>query len=481
MQYDVAIIGAGVVGAHIARELSRYQTKTVLLERKNDIAMGTTKANSAIVHAGFDAKPGTKKALLNVRGAAMMPEICKLLHIPYNAIGSLVVAFSQEEREMLEALRLRGEKNGVSGLCIVEQAQLREMEPHIHETALAALWAPSAGIVCPFTLCFAAVENAMENGTELLRNFSVDRIDALNGGFTLYAEERQIGARFIVNAAGVHCDDIAKLIGDDSLCTTPRKGEYMLMDKTAGSLARHVLFQCPSEMGKGILVSPTVDGNLLVGPSSQNVQDYESVSTTGETLTAILEAARKTIPAVHPRDVITSFAGLRAHEQHDDFILKPSTVHPHFFHAAGVESPGLSAAPAIGEYLATLIADTAGFVPNTAFSPALAKPTRFRELSDAERQAKITENSAYGKIVCRCETVTEGEILDAIHAKAGARDLDGVKRRVRAGAGRCQGGFCSPKVVELLARELHIMPEEVTKHGGVSHILTERIKPGKGV
>ena len=476
MNYDVAVVGAGVIGSLIARELSRYNLRIALVEKCNDMAMGTSKANSAIVHAGFDAKPGSLKAKLNVEGTALMPALCKELGVPFKPVGSLVVAFSDEEVETLGQLLERGIGNGVPGLEIYDREKLKEAEPYISDEAKAALWAPSAGIVCPYELTIAAAENAVVNGTEFIRNFEVKNIDFSNGEFTLSDGENEIKTKYIINAAGVYCDEIAALIGDTSIHTTPRKGEYMLCDKSVGHLANHTIFQCPSKMGKGILVTPTVDGNLLLGPSAIDIEDKEDVATSADTLGDVLTIAKKSVPCLTAREVITSFAGLRAHCDRDDFIIEPSDKNPQFINVAGIESPGLSSAPAIALYVKNIILNAVSAEEKSNFNPVREEPVRFRHMSNEERKALIEKNPAYGRIICRCETITEGEILDAINAPAGARDVDGVKRRTRAGMGRCQGGFCGSKVVELLARELGVEINEITKFGGNSKILYERTK-----
>lgn len=476
MKYDIAVIGAGVIGSLIARELSRYSLKIALVEKCNDMAMGTSKANSAIVHAGFDAKPGSLKAKLNVEGTALMPDLCKKLSVPFNPIGSLVVAFSDEETETLNELLERGNINGVPCLEIYNSEKLREVEPNISNEAKAALWAPSAGIVCPYELTIAAAENAVVNGTDFIRNFEVKSIECNDNTFIISDGDNEINADYIINAAGVYCDEIASLIGDTSIHTTPRKGEYMLCDKSVGKLANHTIFQCPSKMGKGILVTPTVDGNLLLGPSALDIEDKTDVTTTADTLSAVLEIAKKSVPVLTSREVITSFAGLRAHCDRNDFIIEPSEKNEHFINVAGIESPGLSSAPAIALYVRDIILGKIAVTEKDNFIEEREEPVRFRHMTNEERKALIEKNPAYGRIICRCETITEGEILDAIKAPAGARDVDGVKRRTRAGMGRCQGGFCGSKVVELLARELGVEINEITKCGGNSKILYERTK-----
>ena len=476
MNYDATVVGAGVIGSLIARELSRCNIKVALLERCNDMAMGTSKANSAIVHAGFDAKPGTLKAKFNVEGTALMPELCKTLSVPFKPVGSLVVAFSDEEMETVKELLERGVKNGVPGLEIYDREKLREVEPSISEEAKGALWAPTAGIVCPYELTIAAVENAVVNGVEFKRNFEVKSIDFDGNEFTVSDGKESFSTKVVINAAGVYCDEIAAMIGDSSIHTVPRKGEYMLCDKTIGGLAKHTIFQCPSKMGKGVLVTPTVDGNLLIGPSALDIEDKEDTSTTAVALESILETAKKSVPVLTTREVITSFAGLRAHCDRDDFIIEESEKNANFINVAGIESPGLSSAPAIAVYVKNMVAGKLGATEKADFNPVREDPVRFRHMSNEERKAIIAKNPAYGRIICRCETITEGEILDAIRAPAGARDVDGVKRRTRAGMGRCQGGFCGSKVVELLAKELGVEINEITKFGGDSKILYERTK-----
>ncbi|MBR6702850.1 MAG: NAD(P)/FAD-dependent oxidoreductase, partial [Clostridia bacterium] len=374
MNYDVAVIGAGVTGAFIARELSRYDLRIALLEKCNDLAMGTSKANSGIIHSGFDAVPGTLKAKLNVKGTALMPQVSKELSAPFKQIGSLVVAYTDEETATLEALRERGEKNGVPGLEIYDREKLLEIEPMLNEEAKAALWAPTAGIACPYELTIAAAENAVENGTEFIRNFCVDGIDYDGAVFTVKCADKSITAKYVVNAAGVFCDEIAAMIGDNSLKTIARKGEYMLCDKTAGGTVKHTIFQCPNPMGKGVLVTPTVDGNLLIGPSSIDIEDIENTDTTASTLEAILATAKKSVPSLTTRDVITSFAGLRAHLECDDFIIEKSKGNDKFINVAGIESPGLSSAPAVGLYVADMIVSDCKAAEKPGFNPVRKPP-----------------------------------------------------------------------------------------------------------
>jgi len=476
--YDAAVVGAGAVGALAARLLSRWDLRAALVEKLHDAAQGTTKANSAIVHAGFDARPGSLKARTNVRGSEMMGELCDTLHVPFERNGSLVVAFAPEELPVLEELLARGEANGVPGLRIMDREELLEMEPNVNPEAVGALYAPTGGIVSPYELCAAAAECAVSNGVEFYREFDVTAIEKRDGYFVLSSQAGSIRAKAVVNAAGVHADDIARLVGDESFRIHARRGEYLLLDNTQADVVRRTVFQCPSRMGKGVLITPTVHGNVLIGPTAEDIEDKYDLSTTGAGLRGVQEIVARSVPGYRIRDVITSFTGLRACGDRDDFIIEASAKDASFIHAAGIESPGLSAAPAIAERIEALVKEALGceLKEKDGWIPGRPKPVRMNELDREGQAAAIARNPAYGRIVCRCETVSEGEIIDAIRAPAGARDVDGVKRRTRAGMGRCQGGFCGAKVLEILSRELGLPPEEITKFGGGSKILVEKTK-----
>ena len=472
MTYDVAIIGAGVVGGMIARELSRYRLSVCVLEKDSDVAMGATRANSAIVHAGFDAAEGTLKARLNVEGSKRMPQVVSELDVKYRRNGSLVVGFDDRDREEITRLYQRGINNGVEGLEILDARQLREKEPNISPEAMWALYAPSGAIVCPYELTVASIGNAMDNGADLLLRFAVRSIRWEDDAYVLNDTLR---ARYVVNASGVFSDNIARLVGDDSFAIHPRKGEYIVLDKDCESLVSHTIFGVPSPLGKGILVTPTVDGNILLGPTSREVGDKEDTATTLEGLAEIRQKTRHMVPSVPLNKAITSFAGLRASGDTGDFILRSYT--PHFIHAAGIESPGLSAAPAIARFVAELLRDNGlALVEKESFTPYRKSPASFRALSMEEKNAVIRENPLYGKIVCRCEGISEGEIVQAIRQNPRSLTIDAVKRRVRGGMGRCQGGFCGPTILEILAREGHMPLQEITKAGGESVILTGKTK-----
>ncbi len=480
MQFDVAVIGAGVIGALTVRELSKYNIKVALLEKGNDVALGATKANSGIVHAGFDAVPGSNKAIMNVRGAVLMEDVCKELDVPYKNNGSLVLAFSLDDVYTLKKLKESGEKSGVKDLKILSKEELLELEKNVSKDAIGALLAPTAGIVCPYELAIAATENAVSNKVKFIRNCEVFSIKDEGDIFTLLTSMGDIKAKYIVNAAGGYADKLANMIGDNSIKLTARHGDYYLLDKTAGEIVSHTVFQCPTKMGKGALVSPTVDGNLIIGPSAIDIKDPYDTATTLIGLDYIIKSVKKSVPTISERNIITSFSGNRAHSSTGDFILGKSDANPRFINAAGIESPGLSAAPAIAEYIKDiLIKEIHDIKPNKAFNPVRPKKVRFANLNTEQRKALCEKEKSYGRIICRCETVTEGEIIDAIRAPAGAVDVDGVKRRTRAGMGRCQGGFCASKVVEILARELSVPVNEITKFGGNSKIIYEKTKKGK--
>ncbi len=467
--YDICIIGAGVVGGMLARKLAKYNLSVCILEKENDVAMGATKANSAIVHAGFDAEEGSLKAKLNVKGSEMMEEICGELGVKYKRNGSLVIGFNDDDKNMINTLFERGNKNGVRDLKVIDKAELKEIEPNISDNVVCALYAPTGAIVCPYELTVATIGNAMDNGTELKLNFDVTAISKTDSGYEIQSENETISARFAINCAGIHSDDVAKMIGDNSFDVHPRRGEYILLDKECGKLVSHTIFRTPSKMGKGILVTPTVDGNLLAGPTSFDMEDKEDKATTQDGFAKIIAEAGENVEGIPFNKTITSFCGLRAAGNTGDFII--TSPENGFINAAGIESPGLSASPAIAEYILDMLKEQSlELTEKESYNPIRKPMHAFREASIEEKNEIIKKNPSYGRIVCRCETVTEGEILDAIRTNPKARDLDGVKRRTRAQMGRCQGGFCSPYITELLAKEMAIPYEDVTKFGGASRI-----------
>lgn len=476
---DVVIIGGGIVGAAIARELSRYQLAVILLEAETDVGMGTSKANSAILHAGFDAKPGTWKGKLNVRGNVLYHQLWKDLSLDVNWMGSLVVAKDAEEQASIEELLVRGRENGVPELQILSAEKVLEREPNLAKDITGALWAPTAGVVCPFGAVFGFMENAVRNGVTLLREAPAQDIVSENGRVVgVVTPQGIIRTRFIVNAAGMRADEVARMASDASFTINPRKGEYILFDKTVGNLVNTVIFPTPTKVSKGILVSPTVHGNLFIGPDAQDVDDKDNLSTTAEGMARVINGARRMVPNLPLAAAITGFSGLRAASGDGDFILRESEAVKGLVHAAGIQSPGFTAAPAIAEVVADILR-VAGLelIEKAEFNPINPPRQVFREMSWQERAELVSRDPLYGRVICRCEIVTEGEIVAAIHSLCGATTVDGVKRRTRAGTGRCQGGFCGPRVTAILARELDIPITQVRKDGVRSYLFSDKM-PG---
>ena len=475
MIYDCLIIGGGVSGAAVARELSRYTRKLCLVERGEDLCVGTSKANSAIVHAGFDARPGSLMARFNVEGSRKMEALARELDVPYRKNGSLVLCFDMDQLPQLEMLFRQGLENGLDDLAILSGEQVRAMEPQVSKDCVAALYAPSGALVCPFSLTYALAENAMENGLELRLNTTVTGFAKKRGIWNVETDRGILKARTVVNAAGVYAAELHNLVSGQKLHITPRRGEYCLLDKTAGQLVSRTIFQLPGKLGKGVLVTPTVHGNLLLGPTAEDIGDFEGTNTTARGLETLRAAAARSVEGLPMGQVITAFAGLRAHEDGHEFVLGEAEDAPGFFDCAGIESPGLSSAPAIGTYLAGLVAEKLSLQPRKGFRPTRHAIPDPRAMEFAARQALIAREPAYGRILCRCEQISEGEVLEAI--RRGARSLVGIQRRTRVGMGRCQGGFCGPKLMELLDRE-GIFWEEQTKSGGESRLLIGRNKEG---
>lgn len=471
--YDVAIIGSGITGSACAYFLSKYRLKIAVIEKNNDVCCGTTKANSAIIHAGYDPHPETLMAKLNVKGSAMAKEICAKLDVPYNQIGSLVVAFSEEEAKTVEELFERGNANGVPDLKILNREELKEAEPMISDEALCALYAPSAAIVNPWEYGLAMAETAVRNGAEILLESEVSSIKKENGVFKITAGEKEIEAKYVINAAGVNCDDVHNMIAPPKFKVIPSAGEYYLLDKSEGKRARHVIFQCPNKDGKGVLVSPTVHGNLIVGPNA-DARDKDDTSTKTRCLDFVREKAVKSVPSINFRENIRNFTGVRAATEIDDFIIEFACEG--FLDLAGIKSPGLSAAPAIAE-LAVKMLDESGLVleEKESFTDERMH-LRFKHLSDEEKNNAVKKNSAYGRVICRCETITEGEIIDALNSPIPPVSLDGIKRRAGTGMGRCQGGFCGPKVLEIMAKYKNEPFEAVLQDNTGSVILTGKTK-----
>lgn len=466
--YDVIIIGGGVSGAASARELSRYKVKACVLEREEDVCCGTSKANSAIVHAGFDAATGSLMAELNVRGNAMMGQLSRELDFPFKRIGSLVICLNKEDMPGLQALYDRGTANGVPDLKILSRDEVLAMEPNVSDKVYAALYAPTAGIVCPFTLNIALAENACENGIDFQFNTEVKSIRKTEQGYELETNQGTYETKCVVNAAGVYADVFHNMVSEHKIHITPRRGDYCLLDKSAGSHVSRTIFTLPTKYGKGVLVSPTIHGNLLIGPTAIDIEDKEGTNTTREGLDQVIEKAGQSVRNIPMGQVITSFAGLRAHEDGSEFIIGEVEDAEGFIDCAGIESPGLTSCPAIGEMVADILQKKLGLEKKENFKAVRKGILDPDTLTKEERAELIRKEPAYGNIICRCEMITEGEILDAIRRPIGAKSLDGIKRRTRAGMGRCQAGFCSPRSMEILSRELGIPMSEITKTGGNS-------------
>ena len=474
--FDIIIIGAGVTGSAIARELSRFDCSVLVLEKDEDLCTGTSKANSGIVHAGYDAKPGTLKAKMNIRGNELMPTLCQELDIPFKQIGSLVVCTDEANRDGIDDLYARGITNEVPGMKILSAEEVKAIEPNISDDVVCALYAPTAGVICPFRLNIAMAECAAQNGVYFKFDSPVTGISKAGEKWIVETASDSYECSVVVNAAGCHSDELHNLVSDKKYHITPRRGDYMLLDRTVEGFVKHIIFPQPTAMGKGILVTPTVHGNTIVGPTAIDIESKDEAPVTADGLVKVQEGSAKNIKGLPLKQVITGFSGLRAHEDGGEFILKEAEDCPGFFDCVGIESPGLTACPAIGEYMAAMIAEKLSLKQKETWNGICKDVIKPFELSSEDREKLIKDQPEYGRIICRCETITEGEIIDAIRRPLGAKSLDGVKRRTRAGMGRCQGGFCSPRVMDILRRELGVPLDSITKSGGKSKILTGRTK-----
>lgn len=475
---DVIIIGGGVVGCMIARELSKYNLAITLVEKNEDVACGTSKANSAVIHAGFDAKPGTLKAKLNVRGNTFFPALCEELDVPFKNNGSLVLAFDDEEINTVGELMERGKTNGVPGLDYWDTDKILEVEPYLKKTVRRALYAPTAGIICPYEFTIALAENSYQNGVKYLFEAPVTGVEKITDeNLVVRTSKGDLQGKYVINAAGLFADEISKLAGAEEYQIIPRKGEYLIFDKEYGYLAQMVLFPTPSKISKGILVCPTVDGNVFIGPNSNNIDDKTDVSVQREGIEEIISGGKKIVPDLPLKNIITSFAGLRASSTKGDFIIEASQKVKGFINVGGIESPGFTSSPAIAEMIVEILKNEGlKLEKKNNFIPHRPRKYRFREMDNEAREKLIKQNPDFGHVICRCETVTKGEIVDAIRRPLGARSIDGIKRRTRAGMGRCQGGFCSPKVLAILTEELKVKPTVIRKANGGSEVLLGKIK-----
>lgn len=468
-RYDVVIIGGGVIGCAIARELARYRLKVVLLEQNAEVGFGTSKTNSGIIHPGHDTPLSTLKGRLVVRGNALFDQLCAELHFGFRRIGELKVAMQPEDLETLRQLKAQGDAKGVPGLELWDAAKLQREEPNLSRSLLGALYAPSAGVINPYEFAFALIENAQANGVELAIECPALGIRAEEGGLAVKTPAGEVHGRFVLNCAGVASDRIAQMLDCATFRITPRKGEEYMLDKRLKGLVRRLVFPVPNKTTKGILIIPTFDGTLMVGPTAHTVEDRDDFATTTLGADEVFGFVKKLCPAIGARDAITAFAGLRAASDTNDFVIGPTKV-PGFFNVAGIQSPGLTSAPAIAEHVRDLLKDSGlALEPKDSFNPVVAGPPRFAQLAPEEQERLAAQDPLFAKVVCRCELVTEAEIHDAIDH--GARTLDGIKFRTRAGMGRCQGGFCTSRCMEILARRLDVPLEQVTKRGGGSWVV----------
>ncbi|MGI6150170.1 MAG: NAD(P)/FAD-dependent oxidoreductase [Limnochordia bacterium] len=479
---DVVIVGGGIIGTATARELSKYQLDVLVVEKEAEVGWGTTKANSGIVHAGFHEEPGSLKAKYCFPGNQMYPQLCEELDVCFKQNGILMVARNEEEYEIVKQYYQRGRDRGVP-VELLTREQALELEPALNPDIAGALHAPEGGSVMPFELAAALMENAMQNGAKLLINSPVVAAGLEGGRKVLETPDHRIEAKVVINAAGLFADDLAQMFGDDYFAIKPRKGEEYLFDMETKDLVTRTIFPVPSKVSKGILVIPTSEGNLMIGPTGDNIDEKENLNTSREGFQRILDGASSLVTGINPRKIIAQFAGVRAASDRGDFIVELSPNVPGLIHLAGMESPGLTAAPAIAVDAVRLVQEAGlELVPKADFQPRRQRIVRFRNLSHEERDKLVKENPLYGRMICRCESVTEGEIVDAI--RRGARTLDGIKFRARAGAGRCQGGFCGPTIMSIIARELNIPFEEVSKRGPgtelVAYHAKELLTGGKG-
>ena len=486
MKTDVVIIGGGVIGTAIARELSRFNINIILIEKEDDVAMGTSKGNSGIIHAGYNDDFRTLKGRLNIKSNPRFDKLCQDLKVRFKRIGSLVVGFTEEDLKRLRELKKNGEKNGLENLEIIRGPKLFELEPNLNPQAKYALYAPSAGIISPYKFTIALADNAVINGVKVLLETEAKDIRIKEKQvYGVVTNRGLIETRIVINAAGLHADEIAEAAGDN-FKINPIKGEYQLFDKQWGNLVNHILFPIPAKLSKGILVAPTVHGNLLIGPNSYRVKEKDDPATTNAGIKEVCEGARKLVPNLPHQDLINSFTGLRADiDGRNDFIIEASKQIRGFINVAGIESPGLSSVPAIAEMVSGILKEVVKEISpqlelncQDDFVETLVEQPKFADYLDktSEWQEIVEKDADYGEIICRCEKVSKGEILRAIHQPLPARSLDAIKRRVRAGMGRCQGGFCSPKVLKILSEELKISPLKVSKKGPGSEILKTKTK-----
>ena len=478
MIYDVIIVGGGVIGCAIARELSKYKLRTVLLEKNNDVCNETSAANSAIVHSGYDPLPNSLKAKMNVLGNSMYPQMCKELDVPFIQNGSLTIATTDDEMNTLLSLQKRANENKVE-TKILSSEEVLKLEPQLNKDIKGALFAPTCGIVNPFELTVALMENAMDNGVELLLNHEVNNIKINENSVSVFCKnDKELECKVLINAAGLFADDINAFVDKDSFTITPRKGQYFVLDHFDLNFVKHTLFMVPSDKGKGVLVTPTTSGNYLIGPSSDFVDDKQDLSTTKDILDSVRSQASRIIENIPYANLIRQYSGLRAVSSTGDFIIEHSKVSKNLINVAGIQSPGLASCPAIALKVVELLKECMPLNENEEFNPIRRKVYRLKEMSLEDKNKLISENPQFGHIVCRCEKISEGEIVDCIHRNCGATTVKGVKKRCRPGFGKCQGAMCEASVIKILARELKKDESEILYSENGSNILKYETKVG---
>ncbi len=472
-KYNVIVIGGGVSGANVLRELSKYKVDALLLEANPDFAAGVTKGNGGCVHSGYDATKGSLKAKLNVRGVELWPEFSKNLDIPYVRLPSLTLAFTDEERETLEVLLENGKYNKVPGLEIIERDEILAIEPTINPEVKYALKAPTSGITEPYIVAYACIENAIKNGAEAKTNQKVVKIERLDDGYKVITETEEFETKMIVNAAGVYGDVIADMVNPGKYKIKERHGALMILENSQGLDLKATLFPVPGKNSKGMAAIPAYAGNIILGSTSEEMFDKENQGFTKDQSDMLFNSASKLLPRIRRQDIIRVFTGLRPVEvnSNNDFIIEEDSDNENFYNAIGIQSPGIAASPAIGEYVVNMLNEKHMFIPKENYDKTNKGITDFSDLDLKAKKELIKLEPAYANVICRCETVTEGEILDAIRRPGGATTIDGVKRRTRAGMGRCQGGFCESRIVSILSRELNKEPHEILKENAGSEII----------
>jgi glycerol-3-phosphate dehydrogenase len=475
---DVTIIGAGIIGSAIAHSLSKYKLNVLVLEKEIEVSNGVTKANSAIIHAGNDPEPNTLKAKLNVLGNKMVQEICQELNVDFKKTGSLTVAYSDEQVDMIHKLYERGIENGAH-VEILDREELLKREPNLKDDVQIGLYAPETGILAPWDLVYAFLENAIENGVQVKTNEEVKSINKKDFGFEVVTNNDTYETRYVINAAGLFAKNITSMVtSDPGFNMIPTRGQYYVLDRDVEGYMNHVIYPTPTSKGKGVLVVPTIHGNTLLGPTADYIEDVDGNEVTKPGFTYIRHHLEDMVKNIPYKSNIRTFAGVRPKTDRHDFIIEEVKDVPNFIQCAGIESPGLASSPAIAKYVEDILLNKEKFELDENYHVYRQKNLKIKELAPEAVNELVKENPLYGRVICRCEQITEGEIVDAIHRPMGARTLDGIKRRTRPGSGRCQGGFCQPLVTRIMARELKQELTEILLDKANSNVLVAETKTG---